>query len=56
MVAWNSARRAERRDLRRTHLRAKWDCWMCIIRASTYAILTMVVWIFIQWLRLKGEA
>lgn len=56
MVSWNKARRAERRDLRRTHLRAKWDLGMWIICASNCAIWTLVVCIFIQWLRLKGEA
>lgn len=57
MVAWNSARRAERRALRRKHLRAKLDR----IGVAGVWLLTGTIWagvicLLIMWRRLDGEA
>lgn len=56
MCAWNKARRAERRALRRKHIRSKLDrIGMVIVWIITASIWVGVVWLFIQWFQLRGE-
>jgi hypothetical protein len=56
MCAWNKARRAERRALRRKHIRSKLDrIGMVIVWLLTGTIWVGVIGLFIMWRRLRGE-